>query len=597
MTIKPEILDFAKQYDLARSWLNLLSAQVEVSQAERRLQELKSEISTLDRLNVFTDTREEAEEKDCKQRVQSRQKDVVRHAKDVAGALKELCAQDPEFGLALELEGHLRQSLQVESAAEAKKLGGKIEQWVDALTKGHQNWQGDDTPAELVGPYRNLGTAALTLAAALLNSTEGVERRWESSVRVLQTKPLLKRLAHKCRISLDTDAPGTPLPGFLLATLRGDPASRQEASDSPLTSLSEQQLEPGFEALERTSREIAHLRLTVKLNRSKISTLDRINVFTDSEAEAREKRLKAAVKSLQTRFQSELESLLNSHSRMRAELWPTWILDLGHDLHGKVSSIGVSDPSGFFTKTAEILNREAPALAAHNFLQAMDKRFPGTPALERLQSVISHWGEAAPIQVAPIEHFPMPPQLEEKEIAALFHLALQSKGYTSSRQAIQDAEHRLENLQGEISRQSAGQKALGMLSLLVARVGDNSWRERKATEEYLHQARREAEESVLLALWEGYAPCALGHLLSELTTRIASITAVVHSRTVEDSEGNTSTEYYSVAQGKTEAVETSLTIRRLLEKSSSKYPFPQQWLEEYTENQTSREIAAQPLVL
>lgn len=111
MTIKPEILDFAKQYDLARSWLNLLSAQVEVSQAERRLQELKSEISTLDRLNVFTDTREEAEEKDCKQRVQSRQKDVVRHAKDVAGALKELCAQDPEFGLALELEGHLLSEL------------------------------------------------------------------------------------------------------------------------------------------------------------------------------------------------------------------------------------------------------------------------------------------------------------------------------------------------------------------------------------------------------------------------------------------------------------------------------------------------------
>lgn len=596
VVIKKEILDFSRRQDLARSWLSLVAAQEEVARAKVRLEELKSEISALDRLNVFTDTKEEAEEKDCKQRVQVRQKDVVRHAKDVASAMKELCTLEPDFLVALELEAFLRRTLQVESAAEAKKIAEDVEQWVERLTAGQRVWAEDDTPARLDGPFQNLGLSALTLGVALFHSTESVERRWGESIRVIPSKPLLKRLVQKCRVALASDRPGVPLPADLLQALRGEPEGPGKTSVSPLSALTEQQMEPGFEALETICRELAGLRLTLKLNRKKISALDRLNVFTDSESEARQKRLKAQTQALRARLQSELEAFHERHLRMRAELWPTLVLDLGHDLHTLVSSIGVSDPTGFFTKTAEILNREPAALAAHRFLQAIEQRFPGVPSLDFLQSQLFRWVDTAPLETAPTVNFPMPPLLEDSEIAALFHQALVSKGYSSSRQAIHDAEDRLANLQSEISNQSVGQKALGALSLFMSRVSDNSWRERQATQEYLAQARSEAEDTILSALWDAYAPCALHHLLRELTTQVASVRAVVESREREDSEGNTSTEYYSVAVGKYEAMATSLRIRRFLEKSSSDFPFPQQWLESYSESSTSQAIASQPLI-
>lgn len=595
MTVKPEILEFAKQRDLPRSWLNLLSAQEEVKRAEARLKELKHEISVLDRLNVFTDTPQEAEEKDCKERVKARQKEIVRHAKDVAKALKDLSAEDSEFALALEMERYLRRSLEVASAAEAVKVGREVERCVDVLSKDHHSWTESDAPVELTGPHANLSRAALALAAALINSSDGAEPRWERSVPVLNNKPLLKRLVHTCRLALDSDLPGTPIPGALLAEFRGPRFAEQGSETSSLEALSKERLEPHFEALESICQEIGILRFTLRVNRGTISTLDRLNVFTDSESEAREKRFKAQLESLRVRFEDEMMALMKAHSVMRSELWPTWTLDLGHDLYGKVTAIQATEPSGIFEKTAKIINRDAPALAAHDFLQAVDTRFPGAPALGRLKSVISYWGEQVPFEVEPVSHFPMPRMLEEKEIAVLFHEALRGTDYASRREAILDAQAKLEALQSDISRQSVGQKALGALSLFVPQMGDGSWRERKAAEEYLTAAHREEEAMTLHALWEVYAPCALGHLLSELTTRIASITAVVHTRTVRTDKGSDRTEYYSVAEGKSEALETAALLRKLLEKSSSTYPFPHQWLEVYTENRTSQEIAAQPL--
>lgn len=586
MQILEDVTKFAHERRLGQSWLSLLSSYQDTTEAAQRVSALSASISTADRLNVFSQSREEAEEKDWKERLSHRQEETRHFAVEVMGLLKELSERVPGFSVTMVLEGYLRRVDSLSTAEDAVKLSQQIEAWVSELARHETVSDSDTQPPSPGGPFPRLAMSCLELAAALSLARNSSERRWGDAVPVLSPRHLLLRLVHRCRAAAGQDLPGIPLPCALLKHLRGleEPV---EAEDPILGSLSKAELDARFRELENLCGTLARVRLGLRTIKGRISVMDRVNVFTDTQDEATEKAWKVELKGLTSSFHDLCHRLLKDTLALRARAWPTFLLDHGSSLAAMVRRISVTDPQGFINRTAEVTQREPAAMAVGAFRNALLSSYAGAPRLEVLRAGVEHEPVNLAAEVVPISHCPMPEAPDTARILSL--LARELRGdYQRAKQAVEEARHRVRDTETEIAGKTGFEAAREMFSSLLG--GGSAG----AAERSLQDKQRELDEALVWAVWRVYAPSALSYLLDQLGDEIASIRAEVHSRTVRSND-STRTEYYSVLIGEEKACHTGEFLQQLIQDTAREALFPCQWLEQYCDNATSRELRAQPL--
>lgn len=593
------ILELVRRANISRSWVGMMVAREEIENAEKTMAQAKSDTSFLDTLNFFTDSPEEAQVKDCKQRIKVRTAECEAYEKDVTAFLNSLESQFEHFSFAIKLESLLYRAGQLGDPKGCQALIKELTVWTlqgVSLSQDKLDSDLEQVFERVSGPLARTVKTLWMLRAVLSETSQVRELHWGHPWGFLRFRPLILALIEDCYKAFKLDSSETPLPCDIFAMLQPvvKPAELEiSPCEQALKSAAEDLLERRFPILKSIAERMAGTQLLLVANQSKISTLDRVVFWSDTEAETVEKRLKAKLEDLKLQLDTEWEALVLENLTLRENNWGTLLLDWGSHISTLVGRIEASSPSGFFTKTSVVLNREEPVLEVEKLRRRVLERYPQVRDLEQIRrqaAAIKIPNQAA---VEPTPAHPSPPSLSREELVKAVARELRLTGYFQNKA---DAERLQEDLsdadivRGEIERGAGFLKVLSMLA------GDlNFYRQKMRAQIEANSLYRSAEHSFLRALNRVHSPAAIGFVLSELGTALAAVTAYVAKRTYTDSDGDTQTEYYGALEGMQPVHENTELLDTLIFEQAEDLYFPLQSLEIYAAGPAGALLRAQPL--
>ncbi|MFA7482471.1 MAG: hypothetical protein WC314_18320 [Vulcanimicrobiota bacterium] len=592
------ILELVRRANISRSWVGMMVARKEIENAERTMAQARSDTSFLDKLNFFTDSPEEAQVKDCKQRIKVRTAECEAYKKDVAAFLNSLESQVEHFSFAVKLESFLYRAGQLGDPKGCQALVKELTAWtLEQVSLSQEKL--DSAPEQVFervsGPLAGTMKALWMLRAVLSETSQVQEQHWGHPWGFLKFRPLILALIEDCYQAFKLDSSETPLPCDIFALLQPEEPAELEGSPcgQALKSAAEDLLERRFPKLKSIAERMAGTQLLLMANKSKISTLDRVVFWSDTEAEAMEKGLKAKLEDLKLQLDTEWEALVLENLTLRENNWGTLLLDWGSHISTLVGRMGASSPSGFFTKTSVVLNREEPVVEVERLRRRVLERYPQGHDLEQIRR------QAAAIKIpdqaalGPTPANPSPPSLSSEELVAAVARELRLTGYFQNRADAKKLQEELNDadlVRGEIERGAGFLKVLGMMA------GDLSfYRQKMRAQIEANSLYRSAEHNFLRALNRVHSPTAIGFVLSELGSALAAVTAYVAKRTYTDSDGDTQTEYYGALEGMQPVHENTELLDTLIFEQAEDLYFPLQSLEIYAGGPAGALLSAQPL--
>jgi uncharacterized protein YeeX (DUF496 family) len=283
--------------------------QKEMRDLEQQLTETSQRISVLDKLNVFSDSPEEAQVKRLKQAIEVCQAEYAGIAGQWNQTLAELEKEFPNFSRVRSLERLVSQCLDFVGGTAGNPVAA-VTQLKEQLLHPHslvelfpaeslptdwEGWTGPDDPPQLAQfPQLRCALAVAQLEAVLKQSTPVAGQLLEDNGS-LRSQPILplgaclvECLESLVQVAADT-WPEVPFGQQVQEWFRPSaPASPPAPESSPLWQQFGDQVK-------RCSLAVVALDSLLSQATSQVSWADRVNVFTQSASEAREKGLKAAL--------------------------------------------------------------------------------------------------------------------------------------------------------------------------------------------------------------------------------------------------------------------------------------------------------------
>lgn len=591
--------ELIRRANISRAWIGLVTTTEEIQTAQRNMQEAQSQISLMDKLNVFTDSPEEARVKDCQERIAVRSQERDTYKKDVARFLNSLEPQIEHFSFAVRLERALVQAGELSSLQTVESLSKDLTQWLLEVTPFSEEQLERDIDSVFswsVDSFVRTIPALWALRATLSMVNLGAETRFGQSQPILLYRPVINELVERCHEAFRQDCPQTPLPSDLFALIRTSAPETvsQSRQQEAMKSALDQALQTRLPRLVEISSALGAVQFLLERNKGSISTFDRVVFWSDTKAEAREKAFKEKAKSLRTQFEHEWRELTIDNLALRENVWGAFLLDHAAAIPYLVSKVSATSPSGFISKTSEVAYREEPTLAIEDLRRTIVSRFPlgiEMEALKRRALAYSQQEAREPYQA--FEPDPLPQVLEVEELVKRLARELSLTDYaqeSSSAQTFQESAYRLFSERKERIREAGLMEQLGMVAGTLTALRDTYLGYRQA-----NALGGSAEHSLFRALGRAHSPTAVGHLLSELGVDLAAVTAEVRDRQVRKSDGNTRTEYYSVLIGMEPVRRKCDILQQMIFEQAEGLGYPIESLESHSVGPAARLLQAQPL--
>lgn len=594
--IRSEIKEVIKTSNIANSWAGLSLASQEIAQVEKELNRLQEKVSTLDKLNVFTDTPEEARIKECRERIKLRQKEFENYTKITGEFISELGEQFPDFKVATHLEAFFRESIECSKPGDFKSLAQTIRKWLGPLLKELEGLkeapEGSDILEQLViGPYQHTRRALLCLLSIspLLEIIK--EDQWEGSAKILSFRPLIFRLVENCRQAFKEDCEGVPLPCEIHQGLTDH---KDKSQDDPignqLRAGISTELEEHFQSLLKLNRTLAGYRTLIELNSSEISTLDRVAFWSDTKAESREKGWKSQITELEASMKSLWQKLCLANKKARTEVWLTFLLDFGYRVKSSVSQIKAAKPKGLVFKTTSVLFREEPLLLVDKFRTALLRKYSYPQDFSELRNhALQVTERQAPLETDALGN---PPVFQKGDlIAQVGSRFLEMKFH----EEVQETDSEILKLEEEKQESDRGYQEKDIIEKLSHMIVKTIMAPRsREARRYRDSKRPEAQiyRKFFQLVGDVHSPTALHILLHELSYRLSAITASIPVSRASSSGRRTTPS--AKLHGHKTALETAGQIHAMISKICRDCPFPLGGLECCATGQVVSSIIAHP---
>lgn len=590
-----EIQQEVRSAGIRRAWVGIELAAKEVQGAEREIHELESKVTTLDSMNVFSDSPEEARIKVCKDRIKSRTEEYNNFALETGAFITKLGEKYPDFQVATSLEGFLGRVLRASQPSEFKSLGKDILQWLSAFSEHLGEIKEAPLASSIleqlfVGPYQHTRRALCELHAPLDLIKRRTEHRWDKAVNVLSLRPLFLVLVGECREAFAKDCEGTPLPFEVYQSLVYEKKDEQiDPVDELLRDCGESELMECVQKSLLINRAIAGYKALITINRSDISTLDRVVFWSDTDAEAREKRWKTQMKEQQKALQDSWLQLCQKNQEIRDKVWTTFLLDLGHRVKTLVLRIHASDPTGLISKTSQVMEREPAVMVVERFRSTVFARYPFYAEVSELRQRSMNSSAKCPPVVC--DSLGNPPTLRPPELVAQLSSKLLETGFLDEQKGADELAKREREEKQRKAREYEKKSTLGRIGhLFTAAAG-------QITEgfQFEESPGDQLEQHFLGVLEDVHSPTLLNILLHRLVDQLFSIDAEVGSNKIYVGDNGTRTEYYGKLIGYTPALATATQLSRLLNRLCVDSPFAMEWLGQFATNPVVEGIEAHPL--
>lgn len=585
--IDPAFQQLMQRSSVGQFWRALSDVRQEQAVLQQKLAELKTQISTLDRINVFTDSPDEAREKRFKERLAACKVEEQNSAQALQQFFQDCQNLRPEFANILQLEQATRLLLGGQIAQ-----GGKaLRQWLESLEQpfpvsGQESW------AELLKNEFSRARPFLYAIWALLPVLQPVaDWTLEGPRATLRYRSLVIHLLEKCRKALQEDCPGLPWPCELQALACPSPPTTHRL-DRLLSAEDQQTLRAQLESLANQAIEAARLELLLSWNKKNISTMDRVVFWSDTRAEALEKQLKQQRKSVRTALKEDWVELCRVHCEARSQSWAGLWIDYFPGILPALKNIRVTSPTGMFTKTCQLLHREGAEREIDNLARQLRQRYSLDLSLANLRS--------AALSATPREGKPEPdargnfPPLTAVELTGYLAAALQQARFQEKLDQAHQRQSRAREHEQEYRSIKGNQSGVERLVSLF-RAGS----EERSVRQQMHQAKTAADQDweyldleYLEILWRLYPPAVALSEVSQLSDQIYRIEGVVRSYTTEDSEGNSSTRYESVISGLEPAISSYERLKKRLQEDLGDCPGAFEGLEQLAQGPLWQALAA-----
>lgn len=597
--MRDRVLGLVRNSNITRSWVGLVTASEEILAAQRTLEEASSQVSLIDKINVFTDSPEEAQVKDAKQRIKARTTDRERYQKEVALFLNSVGEQIEHFSFATKLESVLYRASQVMEPKGCGNLVKELRNWLletMPTPPGDRSVDPEQALDALGGPLAHSVKALWMLTAVLSQARFETELRWGVPVNVLRYRPLILTLVEQCYQAFKQDCPELPMPCDIFHTIGPSVSNKVESTPTQqaLGSSLDKLFQDRLPKLLDVCRRLAAVQFLMEVNKKGISTLDRVVFWSDTKAEALEKELKEKLGELEIQMEMEWQSLTSENLAFREGIWGAFLLDRGSHINTLILKITATRPSGIINKTCEVAYREEPVLEVDRLRRAVVEKYPLMMGLEQLQIAASTCDLNPDLQTeSPGRPQPAPALLSTDELVKAIARELRHSDFAHNRAEADRLESEVADSRARRRDEMRGAGFLKQVSMVAGRT--SSYRDQLDAQRQAESLNEQAERTFFEALNRAHSPTAIGLTLTELGGHLAAITAYVGETRVTDSDGNTSTEYFGALKGMKPVYEMSEILNQLILEQSEGLSYPLESLESHAFGAAAALLKAQPL--
>ncbi len=580
-----------QQAGIVEMWQRRAEAVKEAQALHGMLEDVASEISAFDRLLFFHHTKEEREERRLKERLKDLTGVIATTSTEIDKFWEELAKQEPDIARARMLEELLRRCLAARKVSDVGFTQGSCQRWVEE----HLKAGGSDTPLELDGDPAQLlrsafsrpGQAHLIPLAALncvLQMTEARrEATWEGFHDTLLYRPVLIGLVGRVMAEFRREEPNNAFPIEIISDwiLREHPELRQSTMSETLRELYPQGgSEEFFSDLIGLFEKLAGTRLALSLNKRGISLLDRAVFWSDTPAEAREKRLADSEAGLREEIATVWLDLERRLRGPRRDRWEFYVVDQALDVREAVRGIHTLSKESSWSFECPLLNQE-PAIWQTQALSNEVRHHCGGlwTRQDLLKAAVQHAADPT------VED--EPPQLGEisaDQLPRVLGRNLRLGGFLKRRKALDEAHERLGEQERELKAVRSQISLWDRVNVFTETSAEAS---EKAAEGMARAQTREAgvlreslDQEVELALKQIHQPALVGLVAVELGAAVESVRAESTSRRVRKGDSH-ETIYYCRLRGIEEAGAVLLRLLDAAAPAPGDYLAPVQALEQW----------------